>query len=166
MICLSQGLRQIGPGDLKVQAFTLVELLIVVAILAILAAVSFSIYRHYFRAAFEVDPVSVLMAAKLAQEEYYADHDHYACRIEDLPGFDDGSPDNKYWLNSDKDDRRRFYLTVANCTEDSYTLRVKNLTDEAEWKIEWKLSCGAAAQIGDCKPEQIKGASTFRNLFN
>lgn len=149
---------------------TLVELMMVVAILAILASVSFSIYRHYFRSAFEVDPVSVLMAAKLAQEEYYADHDEYACRIEDLAGFDDGSADNKYWLNSDKDDRRKFYITVlspgcSDVNKDNYTLQVKNNTTDANWEIEWRLSCSATSNIGECKPVQVKGASTFKHLF-
>ena len=151
------------------RGFTLVELMMVIAILAILAAVSVSIYRHYFRSAFEVDPVSVLLAAKMAQEEYYADHDRYACQIEDLPGFsDNNTSDKKYYLNSDKDARRKFYIAVSSCLDNGttgYTLQVKNEATDSEWQIEWSLSCNATSNIGECKPVQVKGSSAFKKLF-
>ncbi|QJA06515.1 prepilin-type N-terminal cleavage/methylation domain-containing protein [Thermosulfurimonas marina] len=150
------------------EAFTLVELMMVVAILAILGAVSFVVYRHYFRAAFEVDPVQVLLSAKLAEEEYYADNGRYACQIEDLSGFNDGSADNKYYLNQDKDPRRRFYVEVSDCPDNGttgYTLHVKNETTDPQWQIEWELSCNATASLGACKPVQTKGTSIFRSLF-
>ncbi|WP_297056931.1 prepilin-type N-terminal cleavage/methylation domain-containing protein [Thermosulfurimonas sp.] len=152
---------------MKVRGFTLIELMMVVAILAILAAVSFSIYRHYFHSAFEVDPIQVLLSAKLAEEEYYADHGQYACRIEDLPGFNDGNPDNKYWLNNDADGRRKFYIEVDNgsCNETFYSLHVKNDTNDPDWEIEWTLNCTANANIGECQPVQNKGSSTFQRLF-
>ena len=139
--------------------------MMVIVILAILAAVSVGIYRHYFRSAFEVDPVSVLLAAKMAEEEYYTDHDRYACRIENLPGFNDGSADNKYWLNTDKDDRRKFYITVSSCNATFYSLMVKNNTTDPEWEVEWTLNCTAEANIGECKPVQSKGSSLFRQIF-
>ena len=148
--------------------FTLVEVMMVVAILAILASVSFYVYRHYFRSAFEVDPISILLVAKMAQEEYYADHGQYACQVEDLPGFNDNSTDNKYWLNSNKDDRRKFYITVLSCLDNrttGYTLQVKNNTTDPDWEIEWRLSCNATNNIGECKPIQVKGSSALRRLF-
>ncbi|WP_456370649.1 type IV pilin protein [Thermodesulfatator atlanticus] len=152
----------------KTKGFTIIEIMIVLAILAILAAISLGIYRHYFQSAFEVDPVSILLSAKMAQEEYYADHDAYACQIEYLPGFNDGNTDNKYWLNKDKDDRRKFYVTVANCTDNGttgYTLAVKNNTSDPKWQIEWQLSCNATANIGECKPQQVKGSSLLKKVF-
>lgn len=147
------------------RGFTLIEMLIAIAILAILVATSVGIYRHYFRSAFEVDPVATLLAAKLAQEEYYADHNTYADQIEKLPGFSDDDSDNKYYLNEDKDDRRKFYIEVTNATDESYTLTVKNLTNDEKWQIEWRLTCGFGAAIGSCKPVQIKGSSTFKGVF-
>ena len=150
------------------KGFTLTELMIVLAILAILAAVSVGIYRHYFRSAFEVDPVSVLLAAKMAEEEYYTDHDRYACRIEDLPGFNDNSTDNRFELNTDKDERRRFYITVAECLDNGttgYKLVVKNNATDPEWEIEWELACNATSNIGECKPQQVKGSSLLKHVF-
>ncbi|WP_255592150.1 type IV pilin protein [Thermosulfurimonas sp. F29] len=153
-------------SSLGYEGFTLVEVLMVLAILAILASFSVAIYRHYFRSAFEVDPVQVLLAAKMAQEEYYADHDRYACQIEELAGFNDGTADNKYQLNSDKDARRRFYIT-ANCTDNGtgYILTVKNDSNDPKWRIEWTLSCNATANVGECKPVQVSGSSTLGNIF-
>ncbi len=146
------------------KGFTLIELMLVIAILAILSVVGFIVYRHYFRSAFEVDPVSVLMAAKMAQEEYYADHDRYACQIEELPGFSDNNTNNEYWLNTDKDARRRFLITVSACLDNGttgYTLTVRNAAGD----IEWRLSCNATANVGECQPEQVNGTSTLQRVF-
>lgn len=147
------------------KAFTLVEIFITLAILAILASISIKIYSHYFRAAFELDPISILMSAKIAQEEYYADNDSYACKIEYLPGFQDETVDNKFYINSDKDERRKFYITVSSCSDTDYTLTVKNETDDPKWQIEWTLTCSATSNLGQCKPTQVKGADTFKRLF-
>ena len=145
--------------------FTLIEVVITIAILSILVAISFIIYRHYFHSAFEVDPVSVLFSAQVAQEMYYADHGKYASSIEELSGFSDGSDGKKYYLNQDKDPRRRFYITISSSSNDSYTLIVKNETNDPEWEIEWKLSCGINYSIGSCKPQQVKGSSLLEKIF-
>ena len=147
------------------KAFTLLEIMIALAILAILAAISIGVYRHYFHTAFEIDPVSILLSAHTAQELYYADHGRYASSIEELSGFSDGNDDNKYYLHQDKDPRRKFYITISSSSSDSYTLMVKNETDDPEWEIEWKLSCGINYSIGSCKPQQIKGSTLLKKIF-
>ena len=146
--------------------FTLVELMIVIAILAILAAVAVGIYNHYLKTAFEVDPVQVLNVASSAMESYYADHDSYPDKIEDLPGFNDGTPDNSFVLHGDKDARRKFKVKIDNATADSYCLSVENdVADNSEWKIKWTWCCNATASVGSCKPVQVKGSGLLKKLF-
>ena len=149
----------------KYLGFTLIELMMVVAILAILGAVAISIYRHFIKTGFEVDPLNVLLQARAAEEQYYADHGCYASFIEDLSGFDDGVRDNSFLINGDKDPRRRIIVTVdsANCT--FYKITVKNETTDPQWQIEWSLNCTSDAPVGSCKPVQIKGSGVLKKLF-
>ncbi|BAT72074.1 type IV pilus assembly protein PilE [Thermosulfidibacter takaii ABI70S6] len=151
--------------DFKERGFTLIELMIVIAILAILAVVAVGIYRHYFRTAFEVDPVSVLMSASAAMEDYYADHGTYPSQIEDLPGFDDGSKDNEYIIHNDRDPRRKFKIYIASANATAYSLKVENYATSEDWKIVWSLNCTAGAPVGSCKPVQEKGSGILRKLF-
>ncbi len=158
---------------------TLIELMVVVAIIAILASVAVGIYHSYIKTSYEVDPVSVLLTASSAMEEYYADHGRYASTIEELSGFNDTNADNKVVFYQDKDPRRRFYICVAtNCegnsvnptcspnnSTDSYCLLVSNEASDERWKIEWYLYCSANSPVGSCKPKQIKGAGLLRGVF-
>ena len=150
----------------KRNGFTLIELLVVIAILAILAAVAVGIYKSFIKTGIEVDPVSVLMQAATAQEQYYADHGCYATNVEDLSGFDDGSKDNNFLINADRDPRRQLYVTVdpgTNCTY--YKVVVKNAATSPEWQIEWSVNCTSNAPVGSCKPVQAKGSETLKKLF-
>ncbi|MBW1976208.1 MAG: prepilin-type N-terminal cleavage/methylation domain-containing protein [Deltaproteobacteria bacterium] len=147
--------------------FTLIELMLVVVIMAILAGVAITLYHSYLKTAFEIDPVNTLLAVSAAQESYYADNGKYASRIEMLPGFNDGTSDGNFVLHDDKDDRRKFYLSV-NCNNDcneSYVATVENKPGDSKWKVKWNLSCGVNTTYGNCKPVQVKGSSTLRNVF-
>ncbi len=146
--------------------FTLIEIMIVIAILAILAAVAIGIYNSFIKTGFEVDPVSVLLQAGSAQEQYYADHGCYATNIEDLSGFDDGSKDNSFTIHDDKDPRRKLVVSVdssTNCTY--YKVVVRNTTTDPKWQIEWNMSCNSTSPVGSCKPIQVKGSGVLKKLF-
>ena len=145
--------------------FSLIELMIVIAIISILAAISFTIYSNFFKMSFESEAMSVFEQAKLAQTQYMAEHNEYACNINDLPRFNDSSPaDGTYVLNPDKAGKRRFILT-ANCTNNNatYSMRIYNNPSDSEMDIEWTLTCGQG-QPSPCEPTQIKGTSSLGNL--
>lgn len=57
--------------------FTLIELMIVVAIIGILAAVAFPAYNNYIRESRRADAIAGIVQVQLAQEKYRANHDEY-----------------------------------------------------------------------------------------
>ncbi len=67
--------------------FTLVELMVVLAIVAILAAVAAPAYINYVNRTKQSEAESLLMTARLEEEEYYAENQQYASLIQCLPSF-------------------------------------------------------------------------------
>ncbi len=61
----------------KVKGFTLIELMIVVAIIAILAGVAIPMYSAYMARGKVVEAQSKLTSARVEMEQYYQDHRAY-----------------------------------------------------------------------------------------
>jgi type IV pilus assembly protein PilE len=83
-------LRTLKKGRFRVYGkggFTLVELVVVVAIVAILAVVATPAYINYVNRTKQGQAVSMLLTARLEQEEFFADNQHYASTIQCLPSF-------------------------------------------------------------------------------
>ena len=62
----------------RIKGFTLLELLIVVAIAGILASVAYPQYTEYVKRAARSDAMVLLLDAANKQEQYYADNRSYA----------------------------------------------------------------------------------------
>ncbi|MBR9682628.1 MAG: prepilin-type N-terminal cleavage/methylation domain-containing protein [Candidatus Aenigmarchaeota archaeon] len=60
------------------KGFTLIELIIVIAIIGTLAAIAIPQFAYYRVRAFDTDAMSALHTAVLAQEAYYTDYQTYA----------------------------------------------------------------------------------------
>ena len=75
------------------RGFTLVELLVVVTIIAILAAVAIPAYGRYAYRARRVEGKELLLRIANAQERYYATYNGYG-KLKDL-GFEDPAPSEK-----------------------------------------------------------------------
>ncbi len=79
------------------KGFTLVELMIVVAILGILSAIAIPMYRNYVSTAKKSEAKANLQTIRLLEEQYYADNKTYvagadtATLIANLPGFEPGN---------------------------------------------------------------------------
>ena len=89
------------------KGFTLIELMIVVAIMAILAIVSVGGYRQYIRRANRVDATSALLRVSAAQERFYLQNDRYATTADELA---DPPPDG---LGTPETDHGLYDLAVA-----------------------------------------------------
>lgn len=74
--------RMYGKGG-----FTLVELMVAAAIVAILAVVATPAYINYVNRTRQGQAASMLLTARLEQEEFYADNARYASTIQCLPSF-------------------------------------------------------------------------------
>jgi type IV pilus assembly protein PilA len=68
------------------QGFTLIELMIVVAIIGILAAVAIPAYQDYIARAQVSEAVSLLSSGKAALAEHYADHGYWPANASDVMG--------------------------------------------------------------------------------
>lgn len=67
--------------------FSLIEMMIVVAIVAILATVGYPAYKGYVYKSYRADAKSLLLAAAARQEEYYLDNKTYTSDLSKL-GYD------------------------------------------------------------------------------
>ena len=82
----------------KSRGFTLIELMMVVAILGILAAIAIPAYGNYIRNAERSDGMTALMEVRMAQERFRANNPSYTATIGALTGVQSTSPEGLYNL--------------------------------------------------------------------
>ena len=84
----------------KFKGFTLIELMIVVALIAILAALAMPAYQDYVMRARRSDGLKELLSLQLAQEKWRANNSAYSTGITTDFGFaDTTSPDGYYAMS-------------------------------------------------------------------
>ena len=80
----------------KSKAFTLIELMIVVAIVAILAAVAYPSYTNYVMRTRRADARELLMRMAAAEERFYTNRNVYTATLADL-GFSSADSEGGYY---------------------------------------------------------------------
>lgn len=77
--------------------FTLIELMVTVAIIAVLAMIALPAYQSYILKSRRIDAKNALVALQLAQEKYRGNNATYAQAIADL-GIETTSPQGYYTI--------------------------------------------------------------------
>lgn len=102
-----------GFNRFKSLGFTLVELMIVVVIISVLAAISIPAYQNYVYKSRRADAKSALLKIQLAEEKWRANHTTYTAALTDL-GYTGSSP----YYSPDS----HYTLGISNATATTYTL--------------------------------------------
>jgi type IV pilus assembly protein PilE len=98
------------------KGFSLIELMIVLAITGILAAISYPGYREYIVRAHRSDGQSALLDLACRMETYYAEHNTYKTAT-----IGTGKPTDV--LNQPYSPERWYILSLTHVTDTTYTLQ-------------------------------------------
>lgn len=99
------------PG--RPSGFTLVELCIAAAVVAVLAAVALPSYRGHLLQAGRVDAVAALTRLQAAQEQHRSAHGLYAAQLGALRGVSAVSPEGRYTVSMALDGPEGYRATAT-----------------------------------------------------
>jgi len=98
----------------RLQGFTLIELMIAVAIATLLLAIALPAYQESTRKARRADGVAGLMRLQLAQEQFRANNPSYGASVPALPGSQSAfSPERHYGLAIDAASATGYTMTAS-----------------------------------------------------
>ena len=141
--------------------FTLVELMITVAILGVLATIAIPAYQNYINRAKQSDAIIGLKAAQMAQEQFFSENNAYSNTIDILPGFSDGTVDDSYVKGEYHFSASA--VTASGSTSASFEIIATSSTLNDRWKIDQSM-INPEADTNSTYPG-IKGYSVFRWIF-
>lgn len=79
------------------KGFSLIELMIVVAVIGILAAVAYPAYQDYVIRSKRGDAMNALASVRIAQEKYRANNSSFAGSTSNINGVDYSESPDGYW---------------------------------------------------------------------
>ncbi len=108
-----------GPFNRQMSGFTLIELMIVVAIIGIISAIAYPSYTEYVLRGNRSEGQAFLNDAAARQERYYAQNNTYADTAAKLGYANNNSSSSKYTLAISNVSATTYTLTVTPTRTDS-----------------------------------------------
>jgi len=102
-------------NDRRRQGFTLIEIMIAVAIVAILAAIALPSFLDSVRKSRRAEAFTALAFLQQAQERWRSNRADYGARA-DLPGVNANTPNGYYAITITLDDATKAFVYIATAT--------------------------------------------------
>jgi type IV pilus assembly protein PilE len=101
--------------------FSLVELIVVVAIIGVLSVIAYPSYQDFIRKGNRADVMAQLVELTMEMEQYRFENQTYLGAAEG--GADIGAPDSSKLMGLDSKVLKNYTVTISAATRDSYMLR-------------------------------------------
>ena len=146
--------------------FTLVELMVVVAMVGILAAVAVPAYINYINRVKQSEATSQLLTARIEMEEFYADNGRYAGTIGCLPSFkgDDACLTNCAGCNHTSHRLRYYTFRRAGTLTSSY-YRIAATRRIYSYAADDQVSINTNSQVPEVANTDALKFSVYKWLF-
>lgn len=149
--------RKVHFNRFAENGFTLVELMITVAILAVLGSVAVPMYSNYINRAKQADAIIALKAAQMAQEQFFSENNAYSGTVDILPGFADASVNDSYV-------KGEYTLSASATTAPAFSVVAIRVVDGATDR--WTISNTNIEPVCDTSVSGIEGYSVFSWIFD
>ena len=132
--------------ETKSSGFSLIELLVVVAIIGILAAIGTVAYSGYVSSAKKKSAQNIMLQISLGQVEYYSDYDYYCCADSASTCTPDATTSDKVetellgGANSINEDMGYYMCVVKKGSSDYKIIAEENVTGSSKCKMEMPKS--------------------------